>query len=192
MKLIAATGNKNKLREMQEILSPYGYEIVLSKEAGADIEVEETGKTFEENAKLKASAIYRLTKTAVIADDSGLEVDALDKRPGVYSARYAPEGERCSKLLSEMEGVIDENRTARFVCAIYFISESGKETCVRGECEGKIGYEERGSNGFGYDPVFMIGDKSMSELSSDEKNKISHRGTALKKLSEELQKENIF
>lgn len=192
MKLIAATGNKNKLREMQEILSPYGYEIISSKEAGADIEVEETGKTFEENAKLKASAIYRLTKTAVIADDSGLEVDALDKRPGVYSARYAPEGERCGKLLSEMEGVIDEKRTARFVCAIYFISEDGKEICVRGECEGKIGYEERGSNGFGYDPVFMIGDKSMSELSSDEKNKISHRAKALKKLSEELQKENVF
>ena len=118
MKIILASNNKNKLREFREILEPLGYEVITQSEAGADIEAEETGTTFEENAYIKAIAAYDITHLPVIADDSGLEVDALGGEPGIYSARYAEEGKRCAKVLSKMEGVPDEKRTARFVCAI--------------------------------------------------------------------------
>lgn len=195
MKIILASNNKNKLSELKQILSPLGYEIVSQSEAGINIEVEENGKTFEENSFIKAKAIYDITKSAVIADDSGLEVDYLNKAPGVYSHRYAGENatdkDRCEKILLELNGVPYENRTARFVCVICYIDENGKETLLRGECEGFIGKEMRGNNGFGYDPIFMIGDKSFAEISSEEKNKISHRANALKKLTCVLKGEKI-
>ena len=195
MKIILASNNKNKLSELKQILSPFGYEIVSQSEAGINIEVEENGKTFEENSFIKAKAIYDITESAVIADDSGLEVDYLNKAPGVYSHRYAGENatdkDRCEKILLELNGVPYENRTARFVCVICYIDENGKETLLRGECEGFIGKEMRGNNGFGYDPIFMIGNKSFAEISSEEKNKISHRANALKKLTCVLKGEKI-
>lgn len=181
MKLILASNNKNKLREFREILEPIGFEVISQSEAGADIEVEETGSTFEENAYLKCKAIYDIFKIPVISDDSGLEVDALNGAPGIYSARYAEEGKRCARVLSEMENVPDEKRTARFKCSICYIDEKGESHIVTGSCEGKIGYEKRGTNGFGYDPIFMYGDRSFAELSADEKNKVSHRSDALEK-----------
>ncbi len=188
MKLILASNNKNKLKEMREILEPMGYEVMSQHEAGIDIEVEENGTTFEENSTLKAQAIYDIAHTAVIADDSGLMVDYLGGEPGVYSARYAPEGERKKTLLTNMEGVADEKRTARFVCVICYIDESGKKQLFRGECEGKIGYECIGTNGFGYDPIFMYGERSFAQLTADEKNAVSHRSNALKKLKNALDK----
>lgn len=195
MKIIFASNNKNKLSELKQILSPFGYEIVSQSEAGINIEVEENGKTFEENSFIKAKAIYDITESAVIADDSGLEVDYLNKAPGVYSHRYAGENatdkDRCEKILSELNDVPNENRTARFVCVICYIDGNGKEMLLRGECEGFIGKEMRGNNGFGYDPIFMIGDKSFAEISSEEKNKISHRANALKKLTCVLKGEEI-
>ena len=186
MKLILASNNKNKLREVREILSPMGYEVISQSEAGADIEAEENGTTFEENAEIKARAIYDIYKCPVIADDSGLSVDALNGAPGIYSARYAEEGKRCLKILSEMENVPDEKRGARFVCAICYVDEKGVSHIFRGECEGKIGYEKRGTNGFGYDPIFMVGEKSFAEISPEEKNSMSHRSRALAMLEEYL------
>ncbi len=188
MKIILASNNKNKLREFREILEPAGFEVVSQAEAGADIEVEENGTTFEENAYLKCRAIYDMFKIPVISDDSGLEVDALNGAPGIYSARYAEEGKRCARVLSEMEGVPDEKRTARFKCSICYIDEKGESHIVTGSCEGRIGYEKRGTNGFGYDPIFMYGEKSFAELSSEEKNSVSHRSNALKKFREIFQK----
>ena len=193
MKIILASNNKNKIAELKQILSPLGYEVISQSEAGVDIEVEETGTTFEENSMIKAKAVYEISKMAVIADDSGLEVDYLDKAPGVYSHRYAGENasdkDRCKKILSKLEGVADEKRTARFVCVISYIDSSGNTSVLRGECEGYIGREMKGDNGFGYDPIFMIGDRSFAEISSEEKNKISHRADALKKLTEKLKGE---
>lgn len=186
-KLVFATNNNNKLREAREILSPLGIEVISQREAGAECEPEENGVTFAENAMIKASAVYEVVKCPVIADDSGLCVDALDGRPGVYSARYAPKGQECAKLLDEMKNISDENRGAYFECTIAYIDENGYFT-TSGKCMGKIGYEERGTNGFGYDPIFMYGEKSLAELTSDEKNQISHRGEALKGLYEELKK----
>lgn len=189
MKIILASNNKNKLREFREILEPAGFEVVSQSEAGADIEVEETGTTFEENAYLKAKAIYDMMKLPVIADDSGLEVDALNGAPGIYSARYAEEGKRCARVLSELEGVPDEKRTARFICCICYIDENGEKHVVKGACEGRIGYEKRGTNGFGYDPIFMYGDKSFAEISAEEKNRVSHRSEALRLFKELIEKD---
>lgn len=186
MKIILASNNKNKLREIKEILSPLGFEVISQREAGADIEAEENGVTFEENAAIKAHAIYDMLHCPVIADDSGLSVDALDGAPGVYSARYAPEGKWCEKLISEMKDIPDDKRGASFVCAICYIDNNGAEHFFRGECKGKIGYEERGTNGFGYDPVFMVGERTFAEISSEEKNKISHRANALSLLQDHL------
>ncbi len=193
MKIILASNNKNKIAELKQILSPLGYEVISQSEAGVNIEIEETGTTFEENSMLKAKAVYEISKMAVIADDSGLEVDFLDKAPGVYSHRYAGENatdkDRCKKILDELNDVSDEKRTARFVCVISYIDSNGKSSVMRGECEGIIGKEMKGDNGFGYDPIFMIGDRSFAEISSEEKNKISHRANALKKLTEKLKGE---
>ncbi len=187
MKIILASNNKGKLREIREILKPSGIEVMSQSEAGADIEVEENGKTFAENAYLKAKAIYDMLGLPVLADDSGLEVAAMNGAPGVFSARYAPEGERCGKLLSEMEGVPDSERTANFACCICYIDENGAHY-FEGKCFGKIGYECRGTNGFGYDPIFMYGEKSFAEISAEEKNDVSHRALALKKLKEFFEK----
>ena len=187
-KQILASNNKGKIREISEILSPLGFEVISLKDAGIDIDIEENGTTFKENAAIKARAIYDMTKTAVIADDSGLMVDFLNGAPGVYSARYGGEGatdeDKNNKLLSELSGVPDNKRTAAFMCVICYIDENGKEQFAEGKCEGKIGYEPKGENGFGYDPIFMYDERSFAELSADEKNKISHRANALKCLQE--------
>ena len=188
-KVVMATNNANKLREVREILSPLGIEVISQKEAGADVEADENGDTFKENAIIKAQAVFDLVEYPVIADDSGLCVDALDGRPGVYSARYAPKGQECDKLLDEMKEVPDEKRTARFECWIAFMDNEFTEV-VSGTCNGSIGYEKRGTNGFGYDPVFLYGGRTLAEMDADEKNKISHRGAALKELYKYLKERN--
>lgn len=152
--------------------------------------MEENGTTFEENSFLKANAVHQHTKTAVVADDSGLCVDALGGAPGVYSARYAgedtPYPEKIRLLLEELKDIPDEKRTARFVAHICFIDENSNRIDVEGVCEGNIGYEPKGENGFGYDPIFMVGEKSFSELSDEEKDQCSHRGKALRELTKRL------
>lgn len=193
MKLILATNNQHKLTEFRRVLDPLGVTVISQNEAGISIDVEETGKTFEENAKLKADAIYHLTGLPTVADDSGLEVDILDNAPGVYTARYAGENatdaDRYNKLLGEMKAVKDADRTARFVCVLHYIDSDGVGHSMRGECFGKIGYEPKGENGFGYDPVFMVGNKSFSELLPEEKDAVSHRGKALQMLADLIQKQ---
>ena len=184
-----ATNNANKLREAKEILAPLGIEVLSQREAGADCDPEENGSTFAENALIKAKAVYEAVNLPTIADDSGLCVDAMEGRPGVHSARYAPKGEECAKLLSEMKGVPDEERGAAFKCTICFIDESGHFEFT-GSCKGSIGYEMRGSNGFGYDPVFMVNNRTMAELTAEEKNEISHRGAALRELYRFLKERN--
>ncbi len=189
MKIIAATKNKNKLREFGEILK--GFEIISQEDAGIDIEVEETGATFEENSFLKAKAIYEASGIPSIADDSGLCVDALGGEPGVYSARYGGEGlndeGRVELLLKNMADVPREKRTARFVCAITLVNKDEVIT-ARGECEGTINYAPIGENGFGYDPVFYMEkyNKTTAQMSPEEKNEISHRGKALRCLAEKI------
>lgn len=193
MKLILATNNQHKLTEFRRVLDPIGVTVISQNEAGISVDVEETGKTFEENAKLKADAIYQLTELPTVADDSGLEVDILDNAPGVYTARYAGENatdaDRYNKLLGEMKAVKDADRTARFVCVLHYIDSDGVGHSMRGECFGKIGYEPKGANGFGYDPVFMVGSKSFSELLPEEKDAVSHRGKALQMLADLIQKQ---
>lgn len=190
MKLIAATNNAHKVVEFKRILEPLGFAVLSQREAGIRIEAEETGTTFEENAYLKAKAVYDAAGLPTVADDSGIAVDALDGAPGVYSARYGGEGlddvGRYEKLLHEMENVPEEERTARFVCAISLILSPDEVYAFKGVCEGKIGYGPRGGNGFGYDPIFMVGDKSTAELSPEEKDRISHRGQALREMEQML------
>lgn len=184
-KLVFATNNENKLREAREIFAPLGIKVISQQEAGAYCEPEENGTTFAENAMIKARAVYDIVKMPVIADDSGLCVNALDGRPGVLSARYAPKGQECAKLLEEMKDIPEDKRNASFKCSIVYIDEKKLFTVVGG-CAGTIGFEERGTNGFGYDPVFMCNGKSMAEMTPEEKNKLSHRGMALKSLYEVL------
>lgn len=192
MRVILASNNRHKLEEIRAILLPLGYEVVSQAQAGITLEVEETGTTFEANALLKARAIYELCHEPVVADDSGLEVDYLNKAPGVYSNRYAGENatdtDRCNKILRELDGVPDVKRTARFVCVIQFIDKNGCVQTARGECAGRIGTEMKGQNGFGYDPIFWVGEKSFAEILPEEKNKISHRAAALRKLTEIITK----
>lgn len=189
-KIIFASNNKGKIRELKDILSPLGIEVVSQREAGFDIEADETGTTFAENSAIKAKAIYELAKIPVLADDSGLCVDALDGQPGVYSHRFAGENatdeEKCRYILEKLENISDEKRTARFICDMCFIDENGREYHAEGRCEGKIGKEEKGNNGFGYDPIFVVGNRTLAELEEAEKNKISHRAEALKKMKEIL------
>lgn len=195
MKIIIATNNQGKVREFKAMLTPLGYEPVSLKDAGIVAEVVEDGETFEENAHKKARAIYELCGCPVIADDSGLQVDFLDGAPGIYSARYAGEDatdkERCLKILSELEGVDEGMRSARFMCALYCIIDEEKEFSVTGTLEGFIGMEMRGENGFGYDPIFMVDEeRSLAEMSAEEKNGISHRAAALKQLTDILRDED--
>ncbi|MBE7059986.1 MAG: XTP/dITP diphosphatase [Ruminococcaceae bacterium] len=189
-KIVAATNNKNKLREFKEILSPLGYQIVSLKDLGIEIEVEETGKTFEENSMLKAKAILEATGMASLADDSGLEVDALGGEPGIYSARYCEgsDADRVAFLLDKMKDVPDGKRSARFVSAITLMFTDGDIVTARGTCEGKIAHEPAGKNGFGYDPIFFVESygKTFAELSPEQKNMISHRGNALSELQRQL------
>ena len=191
-KLIFATGNENKMKEIRMILADCGYEILSMKEAGIDIDIVEDGKTFEENAMIKAKAISEVAGCVVLADDSGLEVDALDKAPGIYSARFMGEDTsykiKNQAIIDKLEGVPDEERTARFVCAIAAAFPDGRVETRRGTIEGRIGYEESGENGFGYDPIFYVPEfgKTTAELSPEEKNLISHRGKALTMIKEVL------
>ena len=197
MKIIFATGNKNKMTEIRQILRDLGMEILSMKEAGVDIDIVEDGKSFEENAMIKASAIaelpeVRAMEAIVLADDSGLEIDYLNKEPGIYSARYMGEDTsyhiKNAKLIERLEGVPDEERTARFVCAIAAAFPDGTMKTVRAAMEGRIGYKESGENGFGYDPIFYLPEYgcTSAELSMEEKNKISHRGKALRAIKDEL------
>ena len=193
-KLIFATGNANKMKEIRMILKDCGYEILSMKEAGIELDIEENGTTFEENALIKAKAVAKYCKEAdvVLADDSGLEVDYLDKAPGVYSARFM--GEETSyhiknqAIIEQLEGVKEEERTARFVCVIAAVFADGTTITTKGTIEGRIGYEERGEHGFGYDPIFFLPERgcSTAELSEEEKNEISHRGKALRLMAEKL------
>lgn len=191
-KLIFATGNEGKMREIRMILGDLDYEILSMKEAGIDVDIVEDGKTFEENAIIKATAISKIANCVVLADDSGLEVDAMDKMPGIYSARYlgedTPYSIKNQTIIDNLAGLPDEERTARFVCAIAVAFPDGRVVTKRGTIEGIIGYEERGENGFGYDPIFFVPEygKTTAELSPEEKNKISHRGKALEMIKEEL------
>ncbi len=193
MTFILASNNENKLAELRRILLPLGLNVISAKEATAgELEVEETGETFEENARLKAMAFMEETGLAAIGDDSGLMVDALDGAPGIYSARYAGEGApndaRIAKLLANLQGVPEEKRTAKFVSAICCMFPDGREVTVRGECHGRIGFAPVGENGFGYDPVFISeSGKTFAQLTSAEKDKISHRGNALRKLRAALE-----
>lgn len=197
-RIIFATGNQGKMREIRKILEDLNVEIVSMKEAGIAIDIEENGTTYEENALIKARAVAALTGDCVLADDSGLEVDCLGREPGVYSARYmgedTPYSVKNASLIKRLEGVPDEERTARFVCAIAAVLPGGKELTVRAAIEGRIGYEEKGSGGFGYDPIFYVPQlqKTTAELTEEEKNQVSHRGQALRLMKEELKKDEGF
>ena len=193
MDFILATNNMKKLGEMQRILSPLGINVVTAKMMGITLEdVEENGETFEDNAKLKAHAACRETGMPAIADDSGLCVDYLNGAPGVYSARFAGEHGTDEKnndlLLEKLEGVPEEKRTAHYVCAVCCTFPDGREIVVRGECGGVIGFQRDGDQGFGYDPLFLVNGKSFGRYTAEEKDEISHRGKALRLLTEELEK----
>lgn len=189
-RIIFATGNEGKMKEIRMILEDTGLLIQSMKEAQIHADIEENGSTFEENAMIKASAVAEAASAKgmaaiVLADDSGLEIDYLNKEPGIYSARYMGEDTsyriKNANLIERLEGVEDEKRTARFVCAIAAVLPDGTQYTTRGTIEGRIGYEEKGENGFGYDPIFYLPEYGCysAELSPEEKNKISHRGKAL-------------
>lgn len=198
--VIFATGNKNKMIEIRMILADLGCKILSQKEAGIQADVVEDGQTFEENALIKATTIADIARkmpeyknAVVLADDSGLEIDALNKEPGIYSARYMGEDTsydiKNQALIDRLEGVPDEKRTARFVCAIAAALPDGSTEVVRGTMEGRIGYEITGENGFGYDPIFYLPQFgcSSAELEPEKKNELSHRGEGLRKMRKVLE-----
>ena len=196
-KIIFATGNAGKMKEIRMIMADLDIEVQSMKEAEIQAEIVEDGETFEENAKIKAQAIAqeliaRGEQAAVLADDSGLEIDYLNKEPGVYSARYmgedTPYTVKNANLIQRLEGVPDEERTARFVCVIAAVFPDGRGFQTRATIEGRIGYEEKGENGFGYDPIFYLPEYGMysAELAPEEKNRISHRGKALEEMKKIL------
>ncbi len=192
MKIILASNNKNKIREVKEILDDINVDILSMKEVGINIDIEEYGSTFEENALIKAREVMKLTKFITMADDSGLEIDYLHKEPGVYSARFmghdTPYDIKNKALIDRLQGVEGKDRSARFVAAIAVVFPDGKEIVTRGTMEGTIAYKPCGTNGFGYDPILFLPEynKCSAELSSDEKNKISHRGKALRAMKSRL------
>lgn len=201
--IVFATGNAGKMREIRDILKEMDAQVLSMKESGIDADIEENGTTFEENALIKAKAVAKilegntddkLRKAVVLADDSGLEVDYLNKEPGIYSARYlgedTPYSVKNHNLIERLTGVPDEKRTARFVCAIAAVLPDGESFTVRGVIEGRIGYEEAGDNGFGYDPIFYVPEYgcTTAQLCEEDKNRISHRGKALKTMEKELEK----
>ena len=196
-KIIFATGNAGKMREIRDILKDMDLEIFSMKEAGIDIDIEENGLTFEENAIIKAKAVSAYTDAIVLADDSGLEIDYLNKEPGIYSARYlgedTPFSAKSKNLIERLEGVPDGKRTARFVCAIAAVMPDGEVITALGTIEGRIGYREEGENGFGYDPIFYVPEYgcTTAQLSEEQKNRISHRYRALEAMKEELKKRII-
>ncbi|MBN8191171.1 XTP/dITP diphosphatase [Bacillus sp. NTK074B] len=187
-RVIIATKNKGKAKEFQHMFAPYGYEVQTLLDLPHIDDVEETGVTFEENAILKAETVAEELGALVIADDSGLSIDAIEGRPGVYSARYAGEEKsdeaNMEKVLGELESVDESDRTARFYCVLAIAGPDMETKTVTGTCEGMILREKRGTNGFGYDPIFFVPslDKTMAELTQEEKSRISHRGHALEKL----------
>lgn len=190
--IILASNNKDKVKEVKEILK--GYDIIFMKEAGIDVDIEENGTTFEENALIKARAIMKLTGQITMADDSGLEIDYLNKAPGVYSARFMGHDTsydiKNKALIQKLEGVKGSDRSGRFVCAIAVCFPDGREIVKRGTMEGLIAEEIKGDNGFGYDPIVYLPEygRTSGELAPEEKNKISHRGKALALIKEELDK----
>ena len=188
-RIVFATGNENKMKESRMILQDLGMEILSMKEAGVDVDIVEDGASFEENAEIKARAVARvLTNDIVLADDSGLEIDYLDKAPGIYSARFAGEDTsydiKNNILLDRMEGVPDEERTARFVCAVAAVFPDGTVDVVRETIEGRVAYEPVGDNGFGYDPIFYVPEYgcTTAQMSPEQKNELSHRGKALRSM----------
>ena len=191
-KIIFATGNEGKMKEVRMILNELDFDIISLKEAGIDVEIIEDGLTFEENAIIKAEAIAKITGTIVLADDSGLEVDYMNKEPGIYSARFL--GEETSYriknqyIIDKLDGINVPERSARFVCAIACVVPDLETTTTRSTVEGYIGFEERGTNGFGYDPIFMIPEFqcTLAELTPEQKNQISHRGKALNLMKDKL------
>ena len=194
MKVVLASQNPHKLAEMQKILGTLGMEVLLERDVGVNVEVEETGTTFAENSLLKAQAVFDATHLATVADDSGLMVDALGGAPGVYSARYGgkhTDAERMDLLLENLSGVPEEKRTAKFVCVITCLWPDGRRIVARGERPGRILTERHGSSGFGYDPVFFVPEYGMSyaELAPEVKNSISHRAAALQKFLELYQEQ---
>lgn len=208
-RIIFATGNQEKMKEIRQIMAGCPVEVCSMKEAGIKCEVEENGTTFAQNARIKANGIAEVLRKMyqdadkecrdiVLADDSGLEIDALNKEPGVYSARYmgedTPYHEKNMNLVSRLEGVPVEERTARFVCAIAAVLPDGSVIDTQAAIEGYIGYEEKGENGFGYDPIFRVPEFgcTTAELTMEQKNKISHRGKALSAMKEKLQEEGLL
>ena len=193
MKVVLASKNKHKLVEISKITEKFGIELILQSEVGVDIDVEETGTTFEENSFLKAEAVMKATGLAALADDSGIAVDALNGEPGIYSARYGfdeslDDWGRLELLLKNTENVPDGQRQAQFVCVITMVTPEGQTIQARGEIHGELTREPRGENGFGYDPIFYyppLG-KTTAELSSEEKNQVSHRANALKLFYEKM------
>lgn len=189
-RIIFATGNEHKMIEIRSIIGNLGYEILSMKEAGIDVDIVEDGNTFEENAMIKAKALMELTGDIVLADDSGLVIDYLNGEPGIYSARYLGEDTsydvKNSIILERLEGVPDDKRTARFVCAIAAAFPNGQTYVKCGTIEGIIGHEIKGENGFGYDPIFFLPERgcTTAQLTDDEKNAISHRGKALRLMAE--------
>lgn len=193
-RIVFATGNAGKMKEVRMILADLGVEVASMKDAGISIDIVEDGSTYEENALIKARAVAAATDDIVLADDSGLEIDSLNGEPGVYSARYlgedTPYSVKNANLIERLQGVPDEKRTARFVCAIAAVLPDGRELTTRAAIEGRIGYEEKGNGGFGYDPIFYVPElhKTTAELTGEEKNLVSHRGKALQLMKEELKK----
>ncbi|MDY2790001.1 MAG: XTP/dITP diphosphatase [Lachnospiraceae bacterium] len=192
-RIIVATGNAGKMKEFKEVLGDLDADIVSMKEAGIEEDVEENGTTFEENALIKARAIAKkATDAIVLADDSGLEIDYLNKEPGIYSARYLGHDTsydyKNKVILEKLKDVPKEQRSARFVCALAAVFPNGKEVVKRATIEGEIGYEIAGENGFGYDPIFFVPEYGVTtaELTMEQKNAISHRGKALRMIKEEL------
>lgn len=191
-RIVFATGNEGKMKEIRMILKDLGVEVLSMKEAGLESDIEENGSTFEENAVIKARAIAQMCDAIVLADDSGLEIDYLNKEPGIYSARYLGEDTsyhiKNQNLIDRLAGVSGEDRSARFVCAIAAVLPDGEVLTKRGTFEGQIGYEEKGVNGFGYDPIFYVPeyDCMAAEMTPEQKNEVSHRGKALREIKEAL------
>ena len=200
-RILFATGNEGKMREIRSILADTGAEVLSMKEAGISIDIVEDGTSFEENALIKARAVaaaWKEPESVVLADDSGLVIDALGGEPGIYSARYMGEttsyDEKNTNLIERLEGVSGEKRSARFVCAIAAVLPDGREFTVRDAIEGRIGYEQKGEGGFGYDPIFYVPEfeKTTAEMTAEEKNRVSHRGKALEHMKEVLRENEGF
>ena len=196
-KIVFATGNSGKIKEIQRIMSDAGMEIVTMKDAGIELDIEESGSTYEENALIKARAVAACVDTIVMADDSGLEIDALNNEPGIYSARYlgenTPQKEKNADLLMRLGDTPMEQRTARFICAIAAILPNGEELVVRANMDGHIAHQTQGDHGFGYDPIFYVPqfNKTAAELTEVQKDETSHRGKALRLMKEKLQERMI-